>query len=138
MTDSSAPAPKTRPAPARESSPSPAPAPRELAEAYFRCWDARDFSDLAPLLADDVAFDGPLASIQGRDACLEGLSGLARATTRLEVERRLADEHDVMTWFSLTVGDAEPTPVVNWCHVENGLIRAIRVAFDPRGMLAAG
>jgi hypothetical protein len=47
----------------------------------------------------------------------------------------LAD--DVMTWFSLTVGDAEPVPVVNWCHVENGLIRAIRVAFDPRGMLAA-
>lgn len=138
MTDSPASAPAADPTPAGEPSPSPVPSPRELAEKYFRCWAGRDFSGLSAFLADDVTFDGPLASIQGRDTCLEGLSGLAGATTRLEVELRLADEHDVMTWFSLTVGDAEPVPVVNWCHVENGLIRSIRVAFDPRGMLAAG
>ncbi|MCG7311133.1 nuclear transport factor 2 family protein [Brachybacterium sp. ACRRE] len=114
------------------------PSPRDLAGTYFDCWRRRDFAELAPHLADDVAFDGPLASLRGREDCLEGLVGLARATTHLEVERRLADEEDVMTWFSLGVGDSEPTPVVNWCHVEGGRIRAIRVTFDPRGILAAG
>ena len=43
------------------------------------------------------------------------------------------DGPDVITWFRLktTVADAE-LPVVNWSHVEDGRITAIKVTFDPR------
>lgn len=87
--------------------------PEQLARLYFDCWKRGDLTDLAPYLADDVTFDGPLADLTGRDACLEGLTGLAGATTQLNVRRRLADDTDVMTWFDLGVGQADPTPVVN-------------------------
>lgn len=117
----------------------PAPStPQEVAELYFDSWQQRDMSPLAAVLAADVTFDGPLASLTGRADCLDGLVGLARATTRLTVRRRLADHSDVMTWFDLAVGSSEPTPVVNWCEVADGLITHIRVTFDPRGMLADG
>lgn len=112
--------------------------PRQLAELYFACWEKKDFAELAPHLAEDVTFDGPLADIVGRDECLEGLAGLARATTTLDVKRRLADEANVMTWFELSIGCAPVTPVVNWCEVESGRIARIRVVFDPREILAAG
>lgn len=111
--------------------------PRELAELYFSCWQRKNFADLAPHLADEVTFDGPLATVTGSKDCLDGLTGLARATTDLDVRLRLADTTDVMTWFDLTVEGADPTPVVNWCHVDAGRIAAIRVTFDPRGMLEA-
>lgn len=67
-------------------SPAPVPSPRELAESHFRCWAGRDLTGLAAFLANDATFDDPLASILWRGACLEGLSGLARATTRVEGE----------------------------------------------------
>lgn len=112
--------------------------PEQLAALYFDCWERADFTDLSDHLADDVTFDGPMANLAGRDACLAGLSGLAGATTSLTVRRRLADDTGVMTWFDLAVGTAEATPVVNWCECADGRIRRIRVTFDPRGILAAG
>jgi len=29
---------------------------------------------------------------------------------------------------------ADPVPVANWMHIEDGKITRIRVAFDPRGL----
>jgi hypothetical protein len=43
----------------------------------------------------------------------------------------------VITWFDLHTTVAEPAPTANWMRVEDGLITEIRVAFDPRGILAA-
>jgi hypothetical protein len=46
-----------------------------------------------------------------------------------------ADNQDVITWFELRTATAGPLPVVNWSHVEDGLITRIRVTFDPRPLL---
>ena len=61
---------------------------------------------------------------------------LAAATTDLKVRRRIADGDDVITWFEITTEDAGPLPTANWSHVEDGRIASIRVAFDPRPLLA--
>jgi hypothetical protein len=37
--------------------------------------------------------------------------------------------------FALSTATAGPLPVVNWSHVEDGLITRIRVTFDPRPIL---
>lgn len=39
---------------------------------------------------------------------------------------------DVLTWFDLHTATTGPLHTVNWRHVENGKITAIRVTFDPR------
>jgi len=109
--------------------------PLELAETYFSAWQDQDADRLRSILSDDVTFEGPLATIDNAEEAVEGLMGLAAATTDLQVRRRLADGDDVITWFEITTEDAGPLPTANWSHVENGRITAIRVAFDPRPLL---
>lgn len=43
--------------------------------------------------------------------------------------------HDVITWFDLHTTVAPPVPTANWSRVRADRIVAIRVAFDPRGLL---
>jgi hypothetical protein len=40
--------------------------PRTVAETYFRAWKKRDFAGLRSILADDVGFQGPLATLDRR------------------------------------------------------------------------
>lgn len=109
--------------------------PRAIAERYFACWAAGDPEPLRPLLAPDVAFDGVLGSTRGPDEFLRGLAGMFAATTANDVLLRLADDRDVVTWSTLTIAGKPPMQVANWTHVEDGLITAVRVTFDPRPML---
>lgn len=39
------------------------PSPADVAETYFRAWRGHDWALLRSVLADDVTFRGPLASI---------------------------------------------------------------------------
>ena len=109
--------------------------PLELAETYFAAWQQQDAAALREILADDVTFDGPMATLDNADDAVAGLMGLASATTELTVRKRLADGDDVITWFEISTSDAGPLPTANWTHVEDGRIVAIRVAFDPRPLL---
>lgn len=111
--------------------------PRHLAETYFHCWEARDFAPLRAHLAPDCRFTGVLGVADGPDEFLAGLNGMAQATDSLAVRARLADDTDVITWFDLGMGGTPATAVANWTHVENGLITAVNVTFDPREILAA-
>jgi hypothetical protein len=107
----------------------------ELAERYFAAWQARDEQALTEILAEDVTFRGPLGQADGRSECISGLLGMLSIVTSIEVQARVADEHDVITWFALHTSVAAPAPTANWSHVEDGRITRIRVAFDPRGIV---
>jgi ketosteroid isomerase-like protein len=109
----------------------------ELSERYFTAWQARDEQALTQILADDVTFRGPLGNANGRSQCIAGLLGMLRIVTSIEVQARVADEHDVITWFELHTSVAPPTQTANWSHVEHGRITQIRVAFDPREIVAS-
>ncbi len=65
---------------------------------------------------------------------VEGLLGMRQLMNGLTVQKMLADEHDVMTWYDLET-DQGALPTVNWSRVEDGLITAIRATFDPRSLL---
>ena len=104
------------------------------AETYFDAWQARDFTRLRSVLADDVDFAGPLARVHGGDDCLRGLQGMAKIMTGLQVRKVFHDGPDVLTWFDLATSVAGTVPVANWMHVQDGKITRIRVAFDARGI----
>jgi ketosteroid isomerase-like protein len=110
---------------------------KEIARTYFRAWQDRDAETLRSLLADDATFRGPLGTADGAEECVAGLIGMGRVLDRVEVRAMVADGDDVITFFDLHTTVADPTPTANWTHVEDGLITAIRVAFDPRAILAA-
>jgi ketosteroid isomerase-like protein len=108
--------------------------PAGLAEIYFDAWQAGDSARLRRILAADVTFAGPMGTATGVDACVKGLAGMATMFNDIVIHERLADATDVMTWYDL-VTDSGALPTVNWSHVEDGLITAIRATFDPRPLL---
>ncbi len=112
--------------------------PGALATSYFQSWQSKDFDTLGSILADDVSFHGPLATLHGAEECLRGLRQLAELITDLDIRKMWVDGPDVLTWFDLHTALAPPCPTVNWSHVEDGKIAAIRVTFDPRPLLSAG
>jgi ketosteroid isomerase-like protein len=103
-----------------------------VAAAYFRAWKARDFTTLRGILADDVTFRGPLATLDNADDCVKGLEGMAQILDDIVVQHVFVDGPDVLTWFDLHTTVAPPAPTANWQHVEDGKITAINVTFDPR------
>lgn len=110
--------------------------PIELATAYFDSWRARDFESFRGLLADDATFRGPLGSADGAAELVAGIEGMSQITTGIEIERMVADGADVITWFLLDTKMADPTPVANWIHTQDGRITRVRVTFDPREIVA--
>ncbi|GAA3168157.1 MULTISPECIES: nuclear transport factor 2 family protein [Streptomyces] len=108
----------------------------QIDETYFAAWENGDFDTIRAMLADEVDFVGALGQARGVEEFLTGLRGLGQVLTRIEVRARLADSTDVMTWFNLHTSVAAPAASAKWTHIENGKITRIRVAFDPRDLLA--
>jgi ketosteroid isomerase-like protein len=105
------------------------------AATYFEAWLAGDFSRLRTVLADDVDFAGSMGQAHGADECLRGLEGMAQIITGIEIRKVFtAGSDDVLTWYDMATKVADPVPVANWMHVENGKITRIRAAFDPRSI----
>jgi ketosteroid isomerase-like protein len=105
---------------------------RTLAAIYFSAWKNKDFTTLRSILADEVTFRGPLASLDDVDACVGGLQRMSQIMTDIVIHHTFVDGPDVLTWFDLHTKVAPPCPTANWSHVEDGKITAIRVTFDAR------
>jgi len=84
-----------------------------------------------------VSFRGSLGQADGAEQCVAGLRGMSQLMTGVEVRARVVEGSDVITFFNLLTDIAPPAPTANWSHVEDGRITSIRVAFDPRAILAA-
>jgi ketosteroid isomerase-like protein len=103
-----------------------------VATTYFDAWKASDFDTMRSLLAEDVRFEGPLATLEGAEDYMEGIQGLSKVISEIVIQKIFVDGHDVLTWYDMHTTVASPVPVANWLHVEEGKITAVRVAFDAR------
>ena len=110
--------------------------PAEVAAAYFDAWTNNDIGRVRPLFHEEVTFDGALGSTRGIEETVAGLGRMFAMTEHVEVLHRWLDGPDVLTWFELRTMTAGPLAIVNWTHVDAGLITRIRVTFDPRPLLS--
>lgn len=108
---------------------------RAAVDAYFQTWRARDFAAFRANLADDVTFQGPMATVEGADACAAGIEGMTQALDDVVVTKVFVDGADATTWFELHTKGGDVLPVANWSHVTGGKVDHIRVTFDPRPLL---
>lgn len=108
-----------------------------IAATYFQAWRDADWTTLRSILAHDATFRGPLASLDGADACVEGLQGMSAIVTDVVVRKMVVDGPDAITWLDLHTSIAEPSPTANWSVVKNGKITEIRVTFDARPLAPA-
>jgi SnoaL-like domain len=97
---------------------------------------AHDPGALRALLADEATFTGPLGQSANADEYRDAIGRMLAITTDIVIQKMLADDQDVLTWFELHTSIAPPTPVVNWTRIENGKIVRVRATFDPRAIIA--
>jgi SnoaL-like domain len=103
-----------------------------VARTYFDAWKTNDFDTMRSLVAEDVRFEGPLATLEGAEVYIKGIQGLSQVISDIVIQKIFVDGQDVLTWYDMHTTVASPVPVANWLHVEEGKITALRVAFDAR------
>jgi limonene-1,2-epoxide hydrolase len=106
--------------------------PASVATAYFDAWKADDFDTMRSMVADEVRFEGPLATLVGAEEYMEGIRGLSQIISEIVIRKTFVDGQDVLTWYEMRTTVASPVAVANWLHVEEGKITSLRVAFDAR------
>jgi ketosteroid isomerase-like protein len=102
------------------------------ATAYFEAWKADDFDTMRSMVAEDVVFEGPLATLVGADEYTKGIRGLSRLISEIVILKVFVEGQDAPTWYEMHRTVASPVAVANRLHVEEGKIDALRVAFDAR------
>ena len=108
-----------------------------IVSSYFDAWRAHDPGALRALLADDATFAGPLGHSDNADDYAEAIGRMFAITTDIVIEKMIADDGDVLTWFELHTSVAPPAAVANWSRIEDGKIVRVRATFDPRSIIAA-
>lgn len=95
-------------------------------------------AELAPLLADDLVFEGPLAGhVTGAARFLQGVKGFVANVGAVDVIQRLEAPGEAAVLY-----DAElPKGTVRFAEfftLSGGRIRSLRLQYDPAAYLAAG
>ena len=103
-----------------------------VATTYFDAWKVKDFDTMRSLVAQDVSFEGPLATLVGAEDYIKGIQGLSQVISEIVIQKIFVDGQDVLTWYEMHTTVASPVAVANWLRVEEGKITSVRVAFDAR------
>src|SRR5579871_5580715 len=74
-----------------------------VARAFTDAWTSGDLETTAQYVADDVVFDGPLGHVEGKQAYLDGLKGLAQAVdlTSAQVLAAFGDDDQALIMYDL-------------------------------------
>jgi hypothetical protein len=72
-----------------------------VATTYFEAWKANDFDTMRSLVADDVIFEGPLATLVGAEEYMKGIQGLSRVISEIVIRKVFVDGQDVLTWYDM-------------------------------------
>lgn len=111
-------------------------ATRELADRHYSALARKDIEALRALLHEDLAFKGPLATLDNAAAYLEGIGHVTGQMNGLERRVVVAGDHDVFQVYDVSIGTPEVViPVSEWLHVRDGRIAAIEMFLDPRPLM---
>jgi SnoaL-like domain len=102
----------------------------KVATTYFDAWKANDFDTMRSLVAQDVRFEGPLATLEGAEDYIKGIQGLSQVISEIVIQKIFVDDQDILTWYDMHTTVASPVAVANWLNIEKGKITVVRVAFD--------
>ena len=105
----------------------------QVAERFHAALTAADADGLRGVLADEVTFEGPVATASGVAECVAGLVEMGKMIPGDHVEVRLADGGNVLTWSTVRAGGGPGRQTVTWLRVDGERITAIRTVFDARG-----
>lgn len=106
---------------------------REIVERYQQALGSKDFKAARGLLADDLAFHGPIDTFRRADDYLKAIQQLSSIIQRIEPRKTFVDGQDVCFIYDMVTNTPAGTaPVAEWYRVAGDRIKAIDVFFDAR------
>jgi ketosteroid isomerase-like protein len=111
----------------------------EVFREYLDRFTAGDLAGASELLADDFSFYGPMLQAEGRDAFLEGASGLGPMVRGNQMLRQWEDGEEVCSVYEFKVETpvgAGSIPMTEWARVRDGKLVSARLIFDTAQMAA--
>jgi ketosteroid isomerase-like protein len=106
---------------------------------YLDRFTAGDLAGAGDLLAEDFSFRGPMLESEGRDAFLEGASGLGPVVRGNQMLRQWEDGEEVCSVYEFRVetpAGAGSIPMTEWVRVRDGKLVSARLIFDTAQMAA--
>lgn len=106
--------------------------PAAIARAFTEAWTANDMDTAGRYVAEDVVFDGPLGHVEGKDAYVEGLKGLARAValTGVRILAVYGDQTQALIMYELITDRFGALTCAKLLTFHDGKIQSDRLTFD--------
>ena len=110
---------------------------KEVVENYKAAVGRKDFVAARQLLHDDLAFQGPIESLNTADDYIASLSKLANIIQRTDVKKVFADNNEVCVLYDMVTNTPAGTAfIVEWYQVRGDRIGSLRAVFDARPFAA--
>ena len=107
--------------------------PREVVDAYFDAFAARDFERLRACLSDGpFSHRSPIAALDDADAFAAHISRIGPVLDGLERRRTFVDGDEVcaIVDYRIRISDLMVVPVAVWFRVSGGRIVALETFYD--------
>ena len=110
---------------------------KEIVEKYKEAVGRKDFVAARKLLHDDLAFQGPIETLNKADDYVASISKLAHIIQRTAVKKVFADDNDVCMLYDMVTDTPAGTAfIVEWYQVRGDKIGSLRSVFDARPFAA--
>jgi len=111
----------------------------EVFRSYLDRFTAGDLEGASALLSEDFEFQGPMLQVRGRDAFLDGASGLLPIVRGNRMLRQWEDGEEVCSVYEFNVetgAGSGAIPMSEWARVRDGKLVSARLFFDTAQMAA--
>lgn len=97
-----------------------------------------DGRDLAPLLADDLHFEGPIAGqVTGAAPFLEGVKGFVANVEKIDLVQEVTGPGGTAVLYDAHLPKG-PSRLTEFFTIADGRIQTLRIMYDPADYLAKG
>jgi ketosteroid isomerase-like protein len=101
-----------------------------LAREFLAAWAAADVERFTGLLDENVSFDSPTASLQGRTAVAAAMADFAQVVTGVDNITAAADGDSVLVMYDMHTGPFGTIRAAEHYRVRDGRIVSDRLVFD--------
>ncbi|HEY3687659.1 MAG TPA: nuclear transport factor 2 family protein [Streptosporangiaceae bacterium] len=105
-------------------------APADIAVAFIEAFGRRDTAAVAALLADDVVFESPRATLAGADAVAAAIGGFAQAVTGVKIISALGDDERATVVYDMATEAYGTLRAADHVTVSGGRITSDTLVFD--------
>ncbi|MEO7776528.1 MAG: nuclear transport factor 2 family protein [Fibrobacteria bacterium] len=104
---------------------------KEIVLEFVEAINNEDFAAARGLADDDMVFVGVMGSRHGADAYFKDME---KMRLKYAIKKVFADGEDVCLFYDLGM-DGKTVFGCGWYGLENGLVKTLKVLFDPRPFL---